>query len=76
MAVDTLTVRFDEDRAAHPLSYGQVNGASDTCGQRHGGNLAALAVHGQGAMSSFQSEGVDVGAGRGGESPGHDPVTR
>ena len=47
--------------------------ASDAWREWHGGGLAALADHGEGAMATLQADGVDVGADRFGDSQ---PVQR
>ena len=77
VSAQSASVGLDEDRALESFPNGQVDGAGDARRERHGGGLAALADHGEGAMATLQAdiqaEGVDVGADRFGDSQ---PVQR
>jgi hypothetical protein len=62
MSVEPATVNVDEDRSVEALPDRQVDGPGHSWCERHGGDLAALAQHGQRPMTTFQAEGFDVGA--------------
>jgi hypothetical protein len=47
-----------------PIADRQVNGTANPWCQRQGGDLAALAHHGEGAVATLQTERFDVGADR------------
>jgi len=64
MSVEPATVNVDEDRSVEALPDRQVDGPGHSWCERHGGDLAALAQHGQRPMTTFQAEGFDVGADR------------
>jgi hypothetical protein len=64
VTVEPATVGLDEDRPVAPVTDRQVDGAGDAWGEGHGGGLAALADHSEGAMTTLESEGVDIGADR------------
>ncbi len=64
VAIEPLPVPSKEDRALQTLADGEVDGAGRARRKRDGDDLAALAQHRQGAMAAFESERLDVGAGR------------
>lgn len=68
MTVDPLTRVVYEDRALEPFTDCEVEGPSDPRRQWHGDDLAAFAGHSQGAVTSLQSQRVDVGAERLGDA--------
>jgi len=60
--VHPLPVGSEEDRAVESFTDGQVDRTGGAGCQRDGDDLAALAQHGQGAVSAFKAELVDIGA--------------
>jgi hypothetical protein len=60
VSIEALPVSLDEDRTHDPLNDGHLDGPGDTWRQRHGGQLAALAHHGQGAMAALQPDRGDA----------------
>jgi hypothetical protein len=60
MTVESLTSAVDEDRALETLTDREVERPGDPRRERHRDDLAALAGHRQGPVTSFQSERVDV----------------
>jgi hypothetical protein len=68
VSVQPSPVSAEEGRSVDPFTDGEVDGARGSWGERDGDDLAALAVHGQGAMAAFEAERFDVGAERFGDS--------
>ena len=64
MTIEASADAVDEDRTLQSFTDGQVDGTGDAWGEWHGDDLAALAHDGEGAVSSFQSEGCDVSSDR------------
>src|SRR4051794_35381638 len=62
VAVHACTVRAEEDWAVEPFSDRQVDGPGGAWCEWDDDDLAALAQHGQGAVTAFEAELVDVGA--------------
>ena len=62
VAVHPLAVRPKEDRAVESFADGEIDGSGGARCEWDGDDLAALAQHGEGAVSAFDAEGVDVGA--------------
>ncbi len=55
-----LAVVSEEDGALDPLAHGEVDGSSGARCERDRHGLAALAMHDEGAVTTFQTQLVDV----------------
>jgi hypothetical protein len=64
VAVESVAVGAEEDRALTALADCKVDGTGRAWGKRDGDNLATFAHDGEGSMSSFEAESLDVRANR------------
>jgi len=64
MTIEASADAVDEDRTLQSFTDGQVDGTSNAWREGHGDDLATLTHDGEGPVSPFQSEGIDVGADR------------
>jgi quinol monooxygenase YgiN len=64
VTVQASTVGPEEDRSLQPLADGQIDRPRSTGRERNDDDLAALAEDGQGAVTAFETESVDVSPGR------------
>jgi len=64
VAVEALAVEAEEDRALTALADCEVDGACRPWRERDGDDLVALAHDGEGSMSAFEAQRLDVGTGR------------
>jgi hypothetical protein len=62
--IEPVASGSEEDRTFHPFPDRQVDSPGNAWSERHRHQLAALAQHGQRAMSTLQPEGLDVGTDR------------
>jgi len=64
VAVEATAVRAEEDRSLAPLADCEVDSAGRTWCERDGNDLAPLSQDGEGPMSAFEAQRLDVGTGR------------
>ncbi len=64
VAFEAVAVEAEQDRPLAALADCKVDSACRPWCERGGDNLAALAHEGEGSMSAFEAQRLDVGAGR------------
>ena len=62
MPIETIAVIVDQDRPVETFADGQGDSPRDAWCEGHGGQLAALAHHGEGPAPALHAERADVGA--------------